>query len=34
MITVMVLAMNFLIEILYGVIDPRVRASQIEEGGQ
>ncbi len=31
-ITVMVLAMNFLIEILYGFIDPRVRASQMEEG--
>lgn len=31
-ITVMVLLMNFIIEILYGFIDPRIKATQIEEG--
>jgi len=30
-ITLMVLAANFLIEILYGFIDPRVKAAQAEE---
>mgnify|MGYP000933113125 CR=1 FL=1 len=32
MITIAVLAANFLIEIIYGLIDPRVKAAQMEEG--
>jgi peptide/nickel transport system permease protein len=30
-VTVMVLSANFIIEILYGFIDPRVKAAQAEE---
>jgi peptide/nickel transport system permease protein len=30
-ITIMVLSANFIIEILYGFIDPRVKAAQAEE---
>jgi peptide/nickel transport system permease protein len=31
-ITIMVLTANFIIEILYGVIDPRIKAAQAEQG--
>jgi peptide/nickel transport system permease protein len=31
-ITLAVLAANFLVEILYGFIDPRIKATQMEEG--
>jgi peptide/nickel transport system permease protein len=30
MITVMVLIANFVIEILYGIIDPRIKAAQAD----
>jgi peptide/nickel transport system permease protein len=29
-ITIMVLSVNFIIEILYGIIDPRVKAAQAD----
>jgi peptide/nickel transport system permease protein len=31
-ITIMVLTANFVIEILYGIIDPRIKAAQAEQG--